>query len=350
MSRYLVTGATGFLGAHLTRALRDAGHEVVAFSRASGGDVVDAVAVEAAGAGCDGAFHCAGRVSRRPEDAAEMYRVHVEGTKSVIDACARAGVRRVVVASSSGTVAVGEDPAKLGAEDDPAPIGVIGRWPYYRAKLFAERAALERNRPGFDVVSVNPSLLLGPGDARGSSTEDVRALLEGRVRLVPAGGLSFVDARDAASAMVLAMDRGRGGERYLVGGCNLTVRDFFERLARISGVTPPRVGVPRAPALVRAGAAWLERVARRVGVEPPVDPVSAEMAQYFWYVDSTKAERELGWSARDPGQTLHDTVKDLRARGVVWPRDEGAPPPRARSSPAGPAADAPGPAGGGLAS
>ena len=322
--RFLVTGATGFLGTHLVASLEARGYEVMPFSRASGGDVLDVEQVRAAAAGCDGAFHCAGKVSRKPGDAEAMYRLHVDGTKNVLDACSDAGVRRVVVASTSGTVAVSDSPDHVATEDDETPIGIVSRWPYYRAKLFAERAALGRNREGFEVVSVNPSLLLGPGDVHGSSTEDVRLFLEGAVPAVPAGGLSFVDVRDAADAMCRAMqrERGRAGERYLVGGCNLTVADLFARLSRVSGVRAPWVPMPRSRRLATLGASLVERVAARVGVPTRVDAVSVEMAQCFWYVDSSKAERELGWSARDIGVTLHDTVSDLRQRGVVWPLPE----------------------------
>ncbi len=321
--KYLVTGATGFLGGHLVRALEADGHDVVGFSRSSGGDVLDAGAVRAAAAGCDGAFHCAGRVSRKPEDAEELYRVHVQGTKTVLDACMAAAVRRVVIASTSGTVAVSEDPRVVATEDDTAPIGLLGRWPYYRAKLFAERAALERNGDRLQVVSINPSLLLGPGDENGSSTEDVRLFLEGGVAAVPNGGLSFVDARDAAAAMSLAMTRGRPGHRYLVGACNLTVRDFFGRLARVAGgpSRAPWLPLPRSRELARVSASWIERAAAHIGVSTSIDSVSVDMAQCFWYLDASKAHHELGWRARDPGETLYDTVEDLRARGVVWPAE-----------------------------
>ncbi len=320
--RFLVTGATGFLGTHLVRALQAQGHDVVPFARSLGGDVLDPASVSRAATGCEGVFHCAGKVSRRREDAEELYRLHVEGTTNVLDACAAAGVRRAVVASTSGTVAV-SDVEHLGSESNPPPIGILARWPYYRSKLFAERAALERNRDGFEVVSINPSLLLGPGDVHGSSTEDVRLFLESAVPAVPAGGLSFVDVRDAADAMCRAMERGRGrpGERYLVGGCNLSVADFFGRLSRISGVRAPWVPMPRSRRLASVGASLVERVAARVGVPTRVDAVSVEMAQCFWYVDSSKAERELDWSPRDPGITLHDTIGDLRGRGIVWPGD-----------------------------
>jgi dihydroflavonol-4-reductase len=321
MGKYLVTGATGFLGGHLARALVAAGNDVVPFSRSvGGGDVLDAGLVAAAARGCDGAFHCAGKVSRDPEDAEELYRVHVEGTKTMLDACAAAGVPRVVVASTSGTVAVSEAPGRVATEDDPAPVGIVSRWPYYRAKLYAERAALGRNRPGFAVVCVNPSLLLGPGDLRGSSTEDVRLFLEKAVWFVPGGGLSFVDVRDAAEAMRLAMDAGRPGERYLVGACNLTVADFFARLERVSGVAAPRIPAPRSRRAARFGARLFQSVAARVGLEASVDAETADMASCFFYLDPAKAERELGWTARDPNETLRDTVEDLRARGAVWPR------------------------------
>ncbi len=310
------------------RALESRGHEVMPFSRSKGGDVLDPDAVTAAAQGCDGALHCAGKVSRKPADARALYRLHVEGTRKVLDACSAARVRRVVVASTSGTMAVSEDAASVATEDDEASVArasrIASRWPYYRSKVFAERAALER-RTHPEVLCVNPSLLLGPGDLRGSSTEDVRLLLEGKVPAVPAGGLSFVDARDAAEAMVLAMEKGRPGERYLVGACNLTVRDFFERLARIAGVKAPWIPLPSSPALASAGARWLEAVSRHVGFAPPMDAVSVEMAQFFWYVDSSKAERELGWRARDPSTTLYDTVEDLRSRGAVWPSPENGP-------------------------
>jgi dihydroflavonol-4-reductase len=328
MLRCLVTGATGFLGSHVVKALEARGYAVVPFSRSQGGDVLDAAAVARAAQGCEGVFHCAGKVSRKAADAEMLYRVHVEGTRTLLDACSAARVRRVVLASTSGTMAVSEEANHVACEDDEAATAkaarLASRWPYYRAKIFAERAALERNRApsnghSLEVLAVNPSLLLGPGDLRGSSTDDVRLLLEGKVPAVPAGGLSFVDVRDAAEAMVLAMEQGRAGERYLVGACNLSVRDFFGRLARIAGVSAPWVPLPSSRALAGAGARWLEAMSARVGVAAPVDPVSLEMAQCFWYLDASKAERELGWKARDPNTTLYDTVGDLRARGVVWP-------------------------------
>ena len=168
----------------------------------------------------------------------------------------------MVVASTSGTVAIGEDPDHLATETDETPIGIIARFPYYRAKLFAERAALEPELPAsLEVIVRQPfTLLLGPGDERESSTDDVRAVIERRIPAVPPGGASFVDARDAAIGMVLAMERGKPGERYLLTACNITLRELFARVARIAGVAPPSIPMPRTPTSVaRAGASALVR-------------------------------------------------------------------------------------------
>lgn len=328
MKRILVSGGTGFLGGHVVAALRARGIEVVGLRRDEAadekgitwarGDVLDGESVKRAAVGCDGAIHCAGLVSRAPEDAEALRKVHVLGTRRFLDGCEAAGVARVAIASTSGVVAVSEEADRVSTEDDETPYALINQWPYYRAKLWAEEEALRRNRTGFEVVAVSPSLLLGPGDARGSSTEDVRLFLEGKIAAIPSGGLSYVDARDAAEALVLALTRGVGGRRYLVGASNVTLREFFARLARVSGVKGPWAPLPREA--TRAAGALLQRLAAAVGKQPDVDAHSLELATYYWYVDSSRAEAELGWSPRDPVTTLADTVADLRARGVVWPR------------------------------
>lgn len=340
VSRYLVTGANGFLGRHLVQALLADGHSVTALVRRKSGtalgaatvvegDVLDRASVERALGGCEGIFHCAGKVSRKAEDAEELYRLHVDGTKNVLAAAVAHGVRRVVVASTSGTVAVSEDADHVATEEDETPIGVIQRWPYYRSKLFAEKAALEMNGTdlgtGGDtlaVVCVNPTLLLGPGDVNGSSTEDVRLFLERKVPAVPPGGLSYVDARDAARGMILAMEKGVGGRRYLLGAVNLTLKEFFGRLERISGVRAPVLAMPKqGREIARTGAELVAQLGKRLGVPVGVDPISVDMAHFYWYLDATLAETELGWTPRDSVETLVDTVRDLQERGVVWPEE-----------------------------
>jgi dihydroflavonol-4-reductase len=330
MARYWVGGATGFLGSALVQHLLQAGHEVVAAASNGGSvaglsvqrcDVLDEAAVSESARGCEAAFLAVGRVSRDPQAADDLYRLHVLGTQSALRGLRQAGVRRVVFASSSGTIAVGEDPEHVFRETDAAPTGLISRWPYYRSKLYAEREALAHNEPSsFEVVVVNPSLLLGPGDLRESSTGDVRHFLERDIFAVPSGGIAFVDVRDAAAGMLAAMERGRAGERYLLNGKNLTLDAFFQRLSRLSGVPAPVLRLPRGRALAVGAHRVLSGALGWLGREPALDEISVEMAQCYWYCDAGKAQRELGWKARDAGETLRETIQDLVARGAAFPK------------------------------
>jgi dihydroflavonol-4-reductase len=319
--RVLVTGATGFLGEHVVGALVRGGFAVRAAARSRspvleelGAEVVRADVtgdeLAPAMAGVEAVFHLAGVVSRDPDDGQRMMRTHVDGTRRVLDAMAAAGVAKLVLASTSGTVAVSDRDDVL---DETAGYAeeIVAGWPYYVSKIFQERLAFHKGAElGIAVVSVNPSLLLGPGDRRLSSTGDVRRFLRGQIPTVPRGGINFVDARDAAAAMVAALDRGRAGERYLVGGPNWTMKEFFGRLARVAKVRGPWLRLPYG--VSRRAASVVEHVYRSRGKEPPVDRVSVEMAERYWWFDSAKAERELGFEARDPQLTLADTVAYLR--------------------------------------
>lgn len=328
MSAILVTGGSGFLGSHLVAQLADDGAKVrvLARGRPRGierpnvawieGSIVDRDAVRKALVGADHVFHLAGLVSRDPGHARDMYAVHVDGTRVLCEAACEVGVARVVVCSTSGTVGASASPGPIPDETAPYPMDVLGRWPYYLSKIFQERVALsfhhERKLP---VVVANPSLVLGPGDDRLSSTGDVLRFLRKQIPTVPSGGLNFVDARDAAAGLRAAMDKGRLGERYLLGGPNWTCAEFFARLERCSKVEAPVLRLPRA--MERLGARLLERVYDLQGSEPPVDAVSVEMAQHYWYVDCSKARRELGFATREPGETLGDTVRYLRQHFIA---------------------------------
>ncbi|HYQ27827.1 MAG TPA: NAD-dependent epimerase/dehydratase family protein, partial [Polyangiaceae bacterium] len=283
-------------------------------------DVLDSAAVAESARGCDGAFLATGKVSRDRDAGEELHRAHVLGSRSALSGLRSAGVPRVVVASTSGTVAVSTDASHIADESAHVPLELVAMWPYYRTKLYAEREALEANRPEFEVVLVNPSLLLGPGDLRESSTGDVRRFLERSIPAVPAGGIAFVDVRDAAQGMWLAFERGRAGERYILNAKNMTVAAFFQRLERIAGVKAPALRMPRSRPLAIGVNRVFSKALRAIGGRPPVDEVSVEMAQYYWYCSSSKAERELGFSARDPGETLRETVADLIERKVVFPK------------------------------
>jgi dihydroflavonol-4-reductase len=325
MTVVVVTGATGFLGEHLCRVLVDQGHAVRGLARSRSavlaelgaehvrGDVLGGPELDRALAGAAAVFHLAGAVSRDPDDAQRMMRLHVDGTRRVLERMAAAGVPRMILASTSGTIGVSKQEEIL---DETAPYAeqIVAGWPYYASKIYQERLAFERGaRLGIEVVAVNPSLLLGPGDRRLSSTGDVRKFIRRQIPVVPDGGVSFVDARDVAHATAAALERGRAGERYLMGAANWTMKEFFARLGRVANVAPPRLRLPAK--LSRWGASLVEELYRHRGKEPPVDRISVEMAEHFWWIDSTRAERELGFSARDPQLTLVDTVAYLR-KGV----------------------------------
>jgi dihydroflavonol-4-reductase len=256
-------------------------------------------------------YHLAGRVSREREDAHGMYELHVEGTRVLCEAASAAGVKTIVLASSSGTIAVTDDATALPNESWPPPLDIISRWPYYASKYYQERVALEHfSGTGERLVIVNPSLLLGPGDERLSSTKVVLDFLARKIMAVPSGGLSFVDARDAASALRVAMERGVHGERYLLGAVNWTFDKFFGRLERLTKVAAPRFSLPSK--LTVPGAQALHSLYRQWKLAPPVEPGEIEMAEYFWYFDTAKAMSKLRFVPRDPAETLQDTVTYVR--------------------------------------
>ncbi len=319
--KVLVTGGTGFLGSALVPLLAADGHRLRLLQRSAapeaealGAEVTkaslgEAEAIPAALDGVDAVVHLAGHVSFDPDDPAAMYELHVQGTRRLLEACAARGVSRVVLASSSGTIAVSRED-RLATEADDHPIAVVGRWPYYLSKIYQEKTALRIHRDtGLPLVVLNPSLLLGPGDARLSSTDVVFKFMERRLPAMPNGGLSFVDVRDAAQAFAAALSRGRPGERYLLGGANMTFRDFFSRLERLTGIPAPRVTLPSAVNV--AGSTLLEKLHAWRGTETPLDPRSVEMGERFWYCDASKARAELGFEARDPQETLFETVRWL---------------------------------------
>jgi dihydroflavonol-4-reductase len=320
----LVTGGTGFLGAHLVRQLVADGVKplrVMATSapawlaeldvEAFEGSITNAEAVSRAVEGVAEIYHLAGRVSREDGDAHEMYKLHVDGTRLLCEAARRAGVSSLVMASTSGTIAVTPDGEGLPNEEWPTPLDIVSRWPYYASKVYQERVALEHFQGrGHRLVILNPSLLLGPGDERLSSTKVVLDFLARKINAMPKGGLSFVDARDVATAFRKAMADGKNGERYLLGAANWTFEKFFSRLERLTKTPAPRLSLPTRLAVT--GSQAISALYRHWKLSPPVEAPSVEMAEYFWYLDSTKATEELAFDPRDPQETLLDTVTYVR--------------------------------------
>ncbi len=320
----LVTGGTGFLGSHLVRLLVEEGATTLRVLSTSApawleelgvetvkGSITSPEDVRRAVEGVTEVYHLAGRVSREREDAHLMYKLHVDGTRVLCEAAAGAGVKSLVMASTSGTVAVTDTGDVLPDEEWPTPLDIVSRWPYYASKVYQERVALESFAgKGRRLVIMNPSLLLGPGDERLSSTKVVLDFLARKIPTVPKGGLSFVDARDAAAAFRAAMERGAHGERYLLGSANWTFDKFFGRLERITKVPAPFLSLPSK--LTLAGARGISSLYKHWKLAPPVEPNEIEMAEYFWYLDASKAQTELGFNPRDPQETLLDTVTYVR--------------------------------------
>ncbi len=306
--KILITGGTGFLGSEVVRQFLDAGEKnlrVMASSvpdwmkdagiEASEGSVTEPEDVAAAVKNVSAVFHLAGKVSRNNEDASLMNRVHLEGTRILCEAAAEAKVQKMILASSSGTIAVSENP-EIVDETFPSPVDILTKWAYYASKYYQERAAAENfTGKGKTLVTMNPSLLLGPGDERLSSTNLVLDFLAKKIPYTPSGGLNFVDVRDAAAAFISALEKGADGEKYLLGAANMTFADLFGRLARLSGVSAPMLKMPKK--FATAGAGMIESVFKHFGKASPVASSEVEQAEYFWYFDSDKAEEELGFTA-----------------------------------------------------
>ena len=323
-SKTLVTGGTGFLGRNLLEHLLEKGEKQLRVLTTSPPDWLQSLDVEivegsvtspeimkVAVEGVQQIYHLAGRVSRNDDDKREMFSVHIDGTRILCEAAVTAGVRRIVMASSSGTIAITEDGFEIPNEEWPTPIDIISKFPYYASKLYQEKTATQICKDHIELVILNPSLLLGPGDDRLSSTQDVLKFLAGDIPATPPGGINFVDVRDVAPAFRNAMKRGIPANRYLLTGPNWTMERFFGHLERVSKVSAPKFKVPQK--LHAVSSKIVEGVYKTLGKTPPVDPISMEMSRYYWYADSSKAKAELGFVPRDPQETLFDTVQYLRS-------------------------------------
>lgn len=322
-----ITGGTGFLGTHLVPLLRAQGHALTLLSRSKPpaewlrgenpvrhvqADLKDREAVREALRGVEAVYHLAGLVSFKNEDGRKMYELHVDCTRELLRDVRALGTKpRVILASTSGTIAVSKE-ERVGTEADDYPIETVGRWPYYLSKIYEEKLALEFcKKEGLPLVVLNPSLLMGPGDDRLSSTWTVVKFLQRDLPAMPGGGMSFVDARDAAQAAANALTRGELYGRHLMG-VNLSMQDFFGRLERMTGVPAPRLKLKKELNIL--GAYALEQVAKWRGVKAAIDPQEVEVGEHWFWLDASKAERHLGFLARDPYDTLHDTVQYVMAK------------------------------------
>jgi dihydroflavonol-4-reductase len=320
-----VTGASGFVGANLVRALLAGGWRVRALVRGEAPSLAgldlelvrgDLFAPQLAGAmrGCEALFHVAAAYSLWRRDRAELARTNVEGTRAVLAAARAAGVPRTVYTSS--VAAIGVRPGGVPADEtyQSPPERLIGA--YKRSKYFAEAEARRAFEAGQDVVIVSPTTPVGPWDAKPTPTgATIVRFLNRRMPAYVETGLNLIDVRDVAAGHVLAYERGVAGERYILGHENLTLRELLERLAAVSGLPAPRLRLPHAVPL--AYAAFGELVLARLGVPPDVSLESVRMAKQRMFYDAQKAVRELGLPQSSVTEALSDAVTWFRDHGYV---------------------------------
>jgi dihydroflavonol-4-reductase len=326
----LVTGATGFVGAAVARALVAAQWQVRVLARKGSdrtnlnnlnvetleGDLMDAASLERAAQGCTGLFHVAADYRLGAPDPSQLYRNNVEGTRNVLDAARRAGVQRIVYTSSVATVGIPAD-GTPGEEGTPVALeNMIGH--YKRSKFLAEEVVREAARAGLSVVIVSPSTPVGPGDVKPTPTGQlVLDAAAGRMPAYVDTGLNIVHVDDVAAGHLLAYERGQVGERYILGGEDMTLREILGVIAALVGRKPPRVRLPYGMVLPIAyladGYAKLSGRSGRITLE------GVRMSRKIMFFSSAKAARELGYRWRPPAAAFEDAIRWFREHGQLRP-------------------------------
>jgi len=329
----LITGATGFLGSHAARVLAAEGADLRLLVRHSSdlrniqdlkaervtGDLRDPASIEKAVSGCEVVFHVAADYRLWVRDPEQMYRSNVEGTRTLLKAAKAQGVRRVVYTSSVATMGFtsnGHSGGRLTDESSPVSLAdMIGH--YKRSKFMAEQVAFEAAQSGVDVVVVNPTTPIGERDVKPTPTG--RIVLDFLKRKFPAyveTGLNLVDATECARGHVLALEKGKRGERYILGGENLTLKQILDRLAAITGLKSPTVKLPYVFAFA-TGVVDEMVTGRLLRREPRATIDAVRMGKKMMFVSSGKAERELGWRTVSVNGALQRAVDWFRANGYV---------------------------------
>ncbi len=323
----LVTGASGFIGSAVVRALLQAGHAVRVLLRARSdrrnieglpvsvatGDLIDRASLERAVEGCEALFHVAADYRIWVPNPDDIYRVNVTGTRDLMLAAGAAGVKRVVYTSSVATLGLNGDHSPSN-EDTPVTLAeMIGH--YKRSKYLAEQEVHKLvQEAGLPAVIVNPSAPVGPRDIKPTPTG--RLVLDAAKGRMPAyvdTGLNVVHVDDVGAGHVLAFERGRVGQRYILGARNMTLIDILQAIARISGRRPPRL---RVPANVILPFAYVSEIwARLTGAEPRISVDGVRLARKYMFFSIDKARRELGFDPRPVEEALHDAIGWFREHG-----------------------------------
>jgi len=324
-----ITGATGFLGSHVARVLAEHGANLRLLVRPTSnlknleglnaetatGDLRDPASLEKAIQGCDTVFHVAADYRLWVRDPIEMYRSNVDGTRAILEAARKNKIRCVVYTSSVATVGFTGNghPAD---EDSPVALAdMIGH--YKRSKFMAEQLALQAGRAGMRVVTVNPTTPVGEHDVK--PTPSGRIIVDFLKRKFPAyveTGLNLVDVRECARGHLMAMNKGNSGERYILGGENLTLKRILDKLSAISGLPSPTVKLPYFVAYV-AGAVDQAVTGRIMGGEPRATIETVRMGKKKMFASSDKAERELGWKVLPVDDALRRAVEWFQANGYA---------------------------------
>lgn len=322
-----ITGATGFIGGNLVRTLLADGHQVRALVRPgsdqrnladlplelAAGDLDDLAQLTEQIAGCDVVFHVAAHYSLWAKDSDAIYRANVTGTKNMLAAAQRAGVQRFVHTSS--VAAIGVPPAGTSATEETHTTVEALVSAYKKSKFLAEQAALDAARNGLDVVIVNPSTPIGAHDVKPTPTgEIVLRFLQDRMPAYVHTGLNLIDVEDVARGHILAWQKGRTGERYILGHRNLTLKEMLQMLAQITGKPAPRFAVPH---VLPLAISFVDEMilARYFGKTPQVSYASVQMSRHAMYYDSSKAVRELGL----PQSPIEGAIE----KAVRWFRENG---------------------------
>jgi dihydroflavonol-4-reductase len=324
-----LTGATGFLGSHVARVLAEQGASLRLLVRSTSnpknleglkaetatGDLRDHASLEKAMSGCDAVFHVAADYRLWVTDPNEMYRSNVEGTRAILEVARKNGVKNVVYTSSVATVGFRRN-GQPADEDSPVSLAdMIGH--YKRSKFMAEQIALEAGRSGMRVVTVNPTTPIGEHDIKPTPTG--RIVVDFLKRKFPAyveTGLNLVDVRECARGHVAALEKGKSGQRYILGGENLTLKQILDKLGTISGLPSPTVKLPYFVAYL-AGAVDETINGRILGKEPRATIESVRMGKKKMWASSDKAERELGWKIVPADDALRRAVEWFKANGYV---------------------------------
>jgi dihydroflavonol-4-reductase len=325
----LVTGGTGFLGANVVRALLQRGVEVRALVRPRSdtrnldnldvelvaGDLRDRGSLEAALEGCDGVYHVAAMYALWARHPQEIYDSNVTGTINILEAAGQAGVQKIVYTSSVATIGLPTD-GTPGTEEVPlSPEDIVSD--YKRSKYLAEQAALQYAQRGLPVVIVNPSFPVGAWDVKPTPSGQVIVnFLRGKIPAYVDTGLNVVGVEDVAVGHILAAEKGRVGERYILGHANLTLSELFQLLAQVSGMAAPRLRIPYGVAY--ASACVSEFMARTITHKPPfVTLAGVRLSRKRMFFDVSKAVRELGLPQTPAIDALRKAVQWFRAHGYA---------------------------------